>query len=310
MKKIFILLVALFAVATLNAQTSIKKVIVENYYVSDANDATDTTGGKLPLGSTTYRVYIKMKPGCQLLKLYGDDKHALTFSSTDFFFNNIDRGKTFGKDFIKSNYSNNTAALDTWLTLGQTTKTTSNTNFGILKSQDNNGSFIGGANNDGGSAIIPGGLLTNNDATTGIPLTTADGMDTMSNVPNNWSDNGIIDLISGVDSTIFGSAKPGKEFISNNAYLQNSGVSGVISDSNEVLVAQLTTNGDISFELNVEVKETDGTITKYVATGIDTLDEKVSPWLKYPPSCGCMDPNYLEYSSNYLCSRLIHAKPA
>ena len=302
MKRIFIFIFAAFAVNALCAQNSIKKIIVETYYVSDSIDATDTTGGHLEAGSKTYRVYIQMKPGCMLQKLYGDYRHTLKFSSTENFFNNMDRGKTFAKDINKTSYNSNTAALDTWLTLGQTTKTSVKTYFGLLKSEDTDGSFIGGANNDGGSAGIPNGLLTNNDTLAGISLTVADGMDTLTHVPNNWSDNGIIDLISSVDSTIFGSAKTGKEFISNNAYLQNSGVTGVIPGNNEVLVAQLTTKGDISFELNVEVKETDGTVTKYVATGIDTLDEKLCSYLKFPPDCGCMDPNYLEYKSSYICS--------
>jgi hypothetical protein len=301
MKKIVFFIFTLFTVATICAQNSIKKVIVETYYVSDANDASDTTGGGLEIGSKTYRIYIQMKPGCQIMKLYGDANHALKISSTDNFFNNKDRGKTFAKDISKSNYTSNTVALDTWLTLGQTTKNSTNTYFGILKSQDNDGSFIGGANNDGGSAGIINGLLTNNNSAAGIPLTTADGMALATVLPINWSDNGIVDLLSGIDSTIFGSVKTGKEFISNNAYLQNSGVMGVNPDSNQVLLAQLTTKGDITFELNVEIKETDGSITKYVAKN-NLADEVISSYLKYPPDCGCMDPAFFEYNSYYNCN--------
>jgi len=303
MKRIFIIIIASFIATYAQSQDAIKKVIVETYYVSNANDASDTTGGILESGSKTYRIYIQMKPGCKLTKIYGDINHTLKIASTANFFNNLDRGKTFGKDISKSNYNNNTVALDTWLTLGETTKSSAITYFGILKSQDNNGSFVGGVNNDGGSAGIINGLLTNNDSLAGIPLTIADGMDTMTNIPGNWSNNGFIDLISGVDSTIFGSVKIGNEFISNNAYLQNSGVTGVIPDSNQVLVAQLTTKGDISFELNVEIIEIDGTVSKYVANkSIDSLNTNLSDWLKYPFECGCKDPNYFEYSPDLICS--------
>jgi hypothetical protein len=303
MKNILLFILAFSGITSLYAQDAIKKVIVEPYYISDSNDATDTTGSKLEAGSKTFRIYIQLKPGCKLTKLYGDNKHALKISSTADFFNNIDYGKSFGKDFNKINYKKNTVALDTWLTLGQTTKKSSITYFGILKSEDADGSFIGGANNDGGSAVISDGLLTNSDPLAGIPITISDGMDTLVNVPTDWSDNGFIDLESGVDSTIFGSAKPGSEFVSNSAFLQNSGVKGVISDSNQVLIAQLTTTGEISFELNVEVEEINGSITKYVAKGIDTLNEKVCPFLNYPPLCGCKDADYLEFSSNYLCNQ-------
>ena len=294
-------LIFLFSVSVFS-QDAIKKVIVETYYISDANDATDTIGGYLEPGSITYRIYVQMKPGCSILKIYGDNNHDLKFSSTANFFNNLDRGKTFAKDINKSNYNSNTVALDTWLTLGETTKKSINTYFGILKAQDNDGSFIGGINNDGGSAGITNGLLINNDALAGIPLTTSDGMDTLANVPTNWSDYGFIDLISGVDSTIFGSAKIGNSFISKDAYILNSGIMGVIPDSNQVLIAQLTTKGKISFELNLEVKEVNGAITKYVANGKDTLNEKVCSYLKYPIECGCKDPNYLEFRDSYLCN--------
>jgi len=316
MKTIFILILALFSVYV-NAQDAIKNVIVETYYVSDANDATDTTGGKFEPGYKTYRIYIQMKPGCKLLSLYGDATNALKISSTSDFFNNIDYGRTFGKDFNKINYSKNTVALDTWLTLGQTTKKSASTYFGILKAQDVDGSFIGGINNDGGSAEIAGGLLTNNDMLAGTPLTIADGMDTLSNVESNWLNYGFIDLVSGEDSTIFGSLKAGSEFASNNAFLSNNGVMGVNADSNQVLVAQLTTKGEISFELNVQIFDPNADAAYrscYVAKGIDSTYSnenkivKVSPYLKYPPACGCNDPNFLEYNKKYVCSTMDSCK--
>ena len=302
MKKIIILSAILLTCSALRAQNSIKNVIVETYYISDGNDATDTLGGFLEAGSKTYRVYIQLQPGCKLQKIYGDNNHALIIKSTENFFNNLDRGKSFAKDINKSSYQNNTAALDTWFTLGQTTKTSGKTYFGILKSDDADDSFIGGLNNDGGSSAISGGLLTNNDPAAGIPVTISDGMSSMTDIPNNWFDNGFFDLVTGIDSTIFGSVKIGREFISHTAYLQNSGVMGVIPESNTILVAQLTTKGDISFDLNIEVKEVDGTITKYVSSGKDTLNEKFNPYLKYPPECGCLDPAYMEYNDHYACN--------
>jgi hypothetical protein len=311
MKKLFISILITLSATYAFAQNAVKNVIVETYYISDANDATDTTGGKVEPGSTTYRIYIQLRPGCKLLGLYGDVTNTLKISSTSVFFNNTDYGKSFGKDFTKSNYNKNTVALDTWLTLGQTTKKAANTYFGVLKSQDTDGSFIGGENNDGGSAGIATGLLTNNDEAAGIPITIADGMDTLMDVESNWSSYGFIDLISGEDSTIFGSLKAGTEFISNDAFLFNTGVMGVNPDSNQILVAQLTTKGEISFELNIQVFDpaTDQSYRSfYVAQGSDTINEstktitKVSPFLKYPAACGCIDPTFLEYDKKYVCA--------
>ena len=311
------MLVFSFIVVFANAQNAIKNVIVETYYVSDANDASDTTGGKLEAGSKTYRIYIQMKPGCKLLSLYGDNSNLLKISSTAPFFNNLNYGETFGKDIKTSNLKKNTVALDTWLTLGQTTKKATITNFGVLKSLDANGSVIGGVNNDGGSAAVSGGLLTNNDQLAGLPLTIADGMDSLTNVESNWVNHGFIDMVSGEDSTIFGSVKSGTEFLSNDAFLTNSGVMGVEPDSNQVLVAQLTTKGEISFELNLQVFDPDVDNTYrsfYVAKGIDTINisektiTKVSSFLKYPADCGCNDPNFLEYDKKYVCSAMESCK--
>lgn len=300
---------------SLVAYAQVERVTVETYYVSDSLDATDTLGGYLAAGSTTYRIFVDLKAGSVLKQIYGDSNHPLIFESTDTIFNNKIDGQTFGKDFSKNRLGENTVALDSWLTLGQTTRIATKTNFGVPKAMDRDGSFIGGQNNDGGSAEISGGLLINNNPVAGIPLTVADGMDTMSNLPGSWADVGFTDDISGVDSTIFGSAKVGKSFYSVNASLQNSGVTGVNPDSNQILIAQITTKGELSFSLNVIVEEP-GTpnpvLVKYVAqlaTGemnSDTL--KISPFLKYPAACGCADPHFLEYNPAYSCNNADSCK--
>ncbi len=306
MKKIIFILSLCALVFPCSLYAQLEKVIVETYYISDDLDATDTTGGYLEPGSTTYRIYIDMAPGYKLYEIYGDINHALKISSTANFFNNIDNDQPFGYLFHKNRYGYNTVALDTWLTLGQTTTAAAKTYFGTLKTEDRDGSFIGGVNNDGGSLPVDSGLLRNNDSAAGIPLTTSDGMDTIGSIPTNWNSSGDLDLITGnVDSTIFSSYIPGNQFISNNAYLRNSGVTGVNRDSNQVLVAQLTTKGDISFELNVILLDSTGKSIYYVAkfangeSNNDTL--KISPYLTYPLPCGCKDPKYLEYSSAYGC---------
>lgn len=304
--KTFLITLFFACFAWYNASAQLEKVIVEKYYVSDANDFTDTLGGIVPIGSTTYRIYIDLAPGSVLKNIYGDANHPFKIVSTESFFNNKIDGQTFAKDFIKNRYTENTVALDSWLTLGQTTKKQGSiTNFGVLKTQDDNGSFIGGINNDGGSELIATGLLTNADPSCGIPLTIADGMDTLTNQPNNWIHSGILDFSSGNDSTIFGSLIPQNEFIRSQFYLANSGVRGVIADSNQVLIAQLTTLGELSFELNLEVEQLINgvpTVVKYVAK--DTLlqtGEVFNPYLSYPFTCGCDDPDFLEYSSSYTC---------
>ncbi len=282
--------------------SQLESVIVETYYISDNNDSTDIIGGKLDAGSTTYRIYVDLKKGSKLKKIYGDVNHPLKFSSTDYFYNNLD-GQSFAKDFIKGKFGEGTIALDTWLTLGQTSKKQGGkTCFGILKEKDRNGSFIGGVNNDGGSALVSTGLLNNQSTSAGIPLTTSDGMDTMNLAVENWFNSNF-----GNDSTIFGSITPKKSFNSKSFVLSNNGTTGVIPEQNQILVAQLTTKGELSFELNFEVDalRENGTYEtiKYVAKDSALIDgEKYSPFLRYPFVCGCLDANYLEFSNNYACN--------
>ena len=304
--KTFLLTLFFACFAWYNASAQLEKVIVEKYYVSDSNDFTDTSGGIVSIGSTTYRIYIDLAPGSILKKIYGDPNHPFEITSTEVFFNNILDGKSFGKDLTKVSLSENTVALDSWITLGQVPKKQgTKTYYGILKNQDDDGSFIGGINNDGGSSLITTGLLINNDPSCGIPLTVADGIDTMTVTPNSWTDVGVVDFTSGNDSTIFGSIVPQKEFISTGFSLSNSGVTGVNLDSNQIIIAQLTTKGDLSFKINLEIEQLINglpTLVKYVAK--DTLllaGEIFSPLLSYPSSCGCDDPDFLEYSSSYVC---------
>ncbi len=299
------LLVVILSPSAIHAQ--ITNLSVETYYVSDSTDATDSTNyysnaaypmQVLPTSSKTYRIYIELKPGSRLKKIYGDANHSLRISSTQNFFNNIDREYAYFGYLINKNWfsSNPTLALDSWLTIGLGEQS----NSGILKVNDHSGSFFSGS-----------GLLHNNDTTAGIPITTADGL-----VPSNlsstiWSDNGFRNSISGgIDTTVFGSVNNGMEFISNDAFLQqNTGVIGATGDSSKVLVAQLTTLGEISFQLNIVLIEPDGAGTKdvkYVSafangeSNSDTL--KISPYLTYPPVCGCTDPHFLEYNPVYNCN--------
>lgn len=66
-----------------------------------------------------------------------------------------------------------------------------------MKEWDRDHSFIGGFNNDGGSASVQNGLLKNTSNALGIPLFVADGMDTMSNVPTSWANYGFEDISTG-----------------------------------------------------------------------------------------------------------------
>ncbi|MEM9053540.1 MAG: T9SS type A sorting domain-containing protein, partial [Bacteroidota bacterium] len=77
------------------------------------------------------------------------------------------------------------------------------------------------------------------------------------------------------------------------------GISG-ITDDNIVLIAQITTKGDIEFQFNITVKNEAGddfSIVSQASIG-DTI---VSPFLSFPPDCGCTDPDFLEFDPSAPC---------
>lgn len=296
MKRIFIILFTILFTSGIHAQ--LEKVIVETYYISDSIDAADTTNGILPTGSTTYRIYVDLQPGCKLNKVFGSAGHDFKISSTAPFFNAV-YGETFGNKVAKTEISNGISALDTWLTLGQTyEKKQGKTGFGILKSQDKEP-----------SSLIT--MLTNANPLAGTPLTSTDGHFSSAGLaPVTISHLGIVDEFTNYDSTIFGSILPGSEFNSKGQEVNltaGSGVNvmGVVADSNQILIAQLTTKGKISFELNLEVVDPSGKLVTYVAKPDADPNSTaiVSSQLTYPGSCGCMDPHYLEYSNNFVCEK-------
>ena len=295
----FLTLILLFASSSLFGQ--IEEVIVETYYVSDANDATDMTGENYALeeGSVTYRIYVDLEENVEILKIYGEENHPIEISSTENFFNNLDRGESFGYNMNDARFDENTVCLDSWITLGFCSRPEVSY-MGILKEDDPDGSFVGGSNNDGGSAGIVEGLLSNEDASAGIPITTSDGYIPVPDSLNaGLANQGIEDFL--VDTTIF-QLEEGNTFFSTAAEVSsNIGVSGPTED-NIVLLAQLTTKGELSFKINLRLQFLDVTsgntiVQNYVA--LDTLlgdNDVFSPWLCYPFAGGCTNPDFLEYN--------------
>ncbi|MBK8080203.1 MAG: hypothetical protein IPK25_07945 [Saprospiraceae bacterium] len=115
-----LLIIWFFIVVPLQAQ--IKNVFVETYYIADSDDLTNTTGGQLPEGSKTYRIFVEMESGSKMVKMYGDQNHPLVFSSSLPFYNNSEGGVSLAYELSKARLKDNTVALDSWLTLGQVTK--------------------------------------------------------------------------------------------------------------------------------------------------------------------------------------------
>ncbi len=296
MKQKILFILLLFIGINLNAQ--VKDLVVETYYIADQNDIKFPDFGELPLGATTYRIFVELEPGSTLVQMYGDANHPIKFASTESVFNNSETGSNFGYDIVRGDMKANTTALDSWLTLGQVARNTStDVQFGVLKERDING-VSGGL----GIHTNTNNILKNNVSSMGLPLTVADGLLPSTLRPTNWLFTGFVDNVSGEELTIFGIGKNTKEFSSKQLVLRNNGVKGVDAEKNTILLGQITTKGQISFDINLEVKDKNGVSKKYVATNSTiAANEVYSSVLRYPKICGCKDSSFVEYKSEAVC---------
>lgn len=229
------------------AQNGLEKIIVEKYYVSDAADATASIG-VLPVGSVTYRIFADMLPGYKFQAIYGVVGHEFRIETNTSFFNNEDRGKKI-PSYTKVGAKDNTVMLDTWLSIGAGCLG----NYGVLKSEDNGVLTV--VNNDG--------ILQNNDPSAGIPLTLQDGL--LSGIPEEEV------ALVGFDGNftalqLFDSASSvGNLFTTFDASIASLNGSVGPTASNRVLIAQLTTDGLLSFELNIQIGTPSGSVQNFVA---------------------------------------------
>lgn len=231
-----------------NAQNGLESVIVETYYVSDAKDTLENKiGGKLPIGSTTYRIFVDMLPGYELHTVYGNKNHEMIITTTTSFFNNEDIGNVISNVIPRRKLKNNTVMLDSWLSVGAAGENM----YGVMKEDDDSIETI----------ILDGPCLKNLNPSAGIPLTKRDGLKASEKVarPTFFK----IDSIA----NIFNSQTIGSRFSTKNgAWGCLGGAAGLDSlGKNKVLIAQLTTNGKLNFELNIQVGKPNEKPEKYVA---------------------------------------------
>jgi hypothetical protein len=234
MKKTILVFILIVVVFFSKAQNGLEKIFVERYYVTDSNDSMYSIP-TLPVGSVTYRIYADLLPGYKVQSIFGSIQHQLVMSTTTYFFNQSDYGSTL-PTFSANNAKKNTVMIDSWLSTGGAC----NGYLGIPKTGDNGvGNFV--------NSNVPQ-LLQNNAPQAGIPLTIQDGMYAGS-VPSTITLglSGLIDVFGD------GSTNGNQFYVNNGAWSCLSGASGPIPSTNQVLIAQITTNGTFHFELNIQI---------------------------------------------------------
>ncbi|MFZ4411705.1 MAG: Ig-like domain-containing protein [Bacteroidales bacterium] len=260
MKKILIVLSLLFLGIFTQAQNGLEKIVVEKYYITNTadsiandNNGTNTTGS-LNVGSVTYRIYADMLPGYKFQSAYGTTNHNLKFTTSTYFYNDINNG-TYYPVYTKTKFKQFTTGIDSWISVGAAC----GGNFGVLKTDDNTTL---------NALTISNGSLTNNDPKMGIPLYTRDGLLSGSPVTTVSiagmdatipADNGVLD--------VFDTQETANSFIlTGSAWSSQSGSLGVNADTNRVLIAQITTNGAFHYELNIQIGTPSLGIEQYVSS--------------------------------------------
>ncbi len=234
-------------------------IVVEKFYQANAADATNASNnGASPLlnsGAVTYRIYVNMASGYKFSQLYGTASHPMTVSTTTNFFNDPNSGSTTNPAAVSAtNARKNTALLDSWFTTGGA----AGGKLGVLKSEDTDGS-PGNAqgvlqNNPGGAFGLPVNIGTTQNAGA------ADGMIAGTVVAPNVLGISAADLAA-ID------ASTGNTFTTTTGAIAALG--GVVGPtaSNMVLIGQFTTDGVLSYHLNVQlVNIASGVAENYVSS--------------------------------------------
>lgn len=251
LKKLYVLLIAVlpsFITVAQTQQQGLEGILVEHYYMSGKNDlAANSFAGELKKNAVTYRIYVDLLPGYRFQAAYGSKEHPLFIKTSTSFFNNTDKGGVVASVIPRRSLGKNTVMLDSWLSVGSA----SELSLGIPKEDDDTSGFVEFEN----------GYLINRTKEVPVLPSERDGLKYTLNMP--------LHTFFGLDSVIqvFGN-KGGSEFVvSNGAWAcMGKGSMGVDSLShNKVLIAQITTDGALEYELNIQIGTPEGKVQRYVA---------------------------------------------
>ncbi|MGV3638486.1 MAG: hypothetical protein ACO1NQ_12670 [Flavobacteriales bacterium] len=201
-----------------------------------------------PDGLTTYRIFIDLEPDHVLQTIYGDAKHTLTLSTTTAFFNDSVYGVAFGEQLDPERLRSGYGWADSFLAFG----------------------FASGSHK-----AVPMHLDTDGSIQTcqgeRSHRCERDGLVIADRVPTTTNMN--------VATGYVNSMKGGLIQTDNGGWGVLGGVKGNTPE-NLVLVAQLTTDGTLSYALNVQVRRPDGIVLRCTPDATDNSEERHQPALR------------------------------
>lgn len=246
------LLAAVWAGASYaSAQTlGVDSVWVETYHVWDS---IATNGDPL----VTYRIWVDLAPGYRMQVVYGDHRHDLEVSTSTEFVNDAANSVKYVHLLPVAALNEGYGALDSWFTMGAG----SAGHWAVPLHLDGDGSVL----------RYPPYAPSVKRRDSAPSLCRRDGLLASDSVPAvvNWRfEPGYLEAVRGsVIHTMDG------------AWAVLGGVSAPTEDGH-ILIAQLTTSGQLSFRLNIQVADANRVALKYVHS--EPADgEVVLPSLRY-----------------------------
>lgn len=242
-----VLLMALDSASGARAQ-GIEGVLVERYHVWMS-----ASPGAAPL--VTYRIYLDLAPGHSLLTVFGEKGRNLFFRTTTRFFNDTLNGGSAGERIDPERLRQFPLALDSWLALGFATSA----HKAVPLHLDEDGSVLGKPDRKHAGAGYDAALLKR------------DGLAAAQRVPevmNLYISTSYLDRLGGdlIETSV-------------GAYGTMGSVAGA-TEENMVLIAQLTTDGELSYAINAAIRAPDGGIIKHLAYPASASDEVELPFLR------------------------------
>ena len=244
------------ALAVHASAQGLEDIFVETYAVSPLP-------GKEGETLTTYRIYADLATGYTLQMAYGDEQHRLKIATTTAFFNDTTNGEKFGDRVNGDALGQWPAALDTWLTIGAA----SDMHSGVPKHLDPDGSVTAA-----GDYCWIATKDTKDASAKPVTLATADGL------VRDTSRREVVDFrfASGYLHKISG----GTLLTTDGAWALLGGAKGTTPE-NMVLLAQISTTGELTFQINLQMAAPDGSVEKVVHSA-PGAGETWHPALSFP----------------------------
>lgn len=253
-----------------SAQVGLKEVFVEKYYTLSKNDyQKSNVSGAKEKGLVTYRIFVELDSGYTLQAVYGMPEHPLRLASTKNFYNHPGIGNSHPNVIPDKSLKKNLTILDSWITIGACAESF----FAVpLKYQTKplpvvieweKGYFENTKDRDAEFSFrdAPGMIYRGSDS---LPQLTIYQLD---------------EPLKG----LFAESNQSEVIVTDGAWAcLGKGAAAPKPYKNAILIAQLTTAGKLSYELNVQIGTPDGKSIRYVATN-PSAEELTHPTLIQKP---------------------------